>query len=155
MPSRVRKFELILPKEVEKLAVDWCKVWFPNEAWGLLVGQVVGWSVHVDGLWLPPEEEVRKGGCFKPAEIFVRPEWLVDAREHAKEEELSVVGDFHSHPYVYGEGRVDPVQSAYDLDCADRHLIFGIVNVEETKTKRLRTRCRWWGPSVKVSVRRG
>ena len=119
----------------------------------MLMGQVAGWSVHVEQVWLPPEEEVN--GNFKRDAVFLPPEWLVDAAEHAKDEELVVVGDFHSHPYVYGEDRVDPVQSEYDLDCSsEKYLINGIVNVCQGKTGRLSTKVRWWGPSVKVRVRR-
>jgi len=33
----------------------------------------------------------------------INPEWFIDAQEHAKELDLSLVGNVHSHPYTHKE----------------------------------------------------
>ena len=144
--------ELTISEELERRCKDWCKRWFPKEAYGLLLGTLAGDSVHVDDIWTPSEASARKN--FRRRSVFFDPEWVHELKDFAQEEELMIVGDFHSHPYRNVELSVEPIQSSYDIDMGGKHAVFGVVNVVETATGRLSTRLRWWGLSLKVKVRR-
>jgi proteasome lid subunit RPN8/RPN11 len=137
---------------LEKRCRDWCKRWFPREAYGFLLGTRRGNVVRVGAVWLPSASDAED--CFKKDRLFFKSSWVDELQEAADEDESVVVGDFHSHPYLRGEARMDPIQSALDLDAAGKHAIFGVVNVEERSDGTLRTRVRWWGPSIRVRVRR-
>ncbi len=143
------EIRLALSKEFDKQIKKYCKRWFPREAYGVLLGTITGDLVFVDNLWFPPDQDAKR--CFKPGTIFVETEWLHDIEDECGDG-IRIVGDFHSHPYVKGETRYSPVLSAYDLDHLGDYPIYGVCNVEQQQDDKLRTRMRWWGPSVKVRL---
>lgn len=132
----------------ERIVRAWCRRWYPSEAYGFLLGTVLGDSVEVDHIWLPSEESARR--CFSPETVFAEDSWVHEIAEICEEEGWVIVGDFHSHTYSKEETKFSPVQSAFDLDRTTDYAIFGLCNVEEQKNGRLTTRLRWWGPSIKV-----
>ena len=152
MGNEMATINLTISKQLEKRCCDYCKRWFPLEAYGFLLGTMVGDAVHVDEVWTPSDEDAQE--CFKKTSIFFKPDWVQEIEELAEEEGLMLLGDFHSHPYRNTEPVGEPTQSSYDIDMAGNHAIYGVINVEESLTGRLRTRLRWWGPSVKVRVKR-
>lgn len=143
--------KLHITAKQERLCREWCRRWYPREAFGFLLGTLTGDVVCVDQVWLPSLEQAEAN--FKKDRVFVDPEWAHDIEEEC-DGLMRIVGDFHSHPYLEGETRAAPVQSDFDLDNAGMHAIFGICNVWPRADGKLATRLRWWGPSIKVRVKK-
>lgn len=125
---------------------------FPREKYCYLLGHEYGDVVQISELYYPEDADKHS----TETQVNVRPIWLVEAEEHAKDIGLSVVGDLHSHPYLHEEcsaGTPGRHQSEADLDYAPRwQKIAGICRVTESQTGKLRASIRFWPPIIPVTM---
>jgi proteasome lid subunit RPN8/RPN11 len=144
------ELEFHISKKLEKQCRDWCRKWFPCEAYGFVLGTLIGNVAQADQLWVPSEVDARH--YFKKDRICFNDAWSLEIDEVLEEEGLMIIGDFHSHPYTKRETSASPVQSAHDIDNAVNYAVFGVCVVDEKLSGRLVCDLRWWGPMVKVRV---
>jgi proteasome lid subunit RPN8/RPN11 len=146
---------LTVPPRIERELIRASKRAFPVEAFGYLLGTIAGDSVQVDEVYWP--EDALDSATDR--NVPIKPEWAVDAEEHAQESGLTMVGWCHSHPYRYAEhaGLVtDHAQSEGDLECGIRLPVSAVCVVQDVgrRKRRLRASLRYWGPTLPVEVRR-
>jgi len=151
---------LDMPRRLEREFKRQAKAVFPRECYGILLGTVAGDSVVVDEIWIPPVEELR--AFATPTEVTTEgvTKWYLDAIERAREEDLTIVGDVHSHPYpwsTYGGQNKDRTQSESDLESQEfsNPLVCGICTISEQAREggRLRASFRWWGRTISLETR--
>ena len=124
------------------------KAAFPQETFGYLLGRDAGTVVEVEELYIPLDVDE---WCSVNS-VTISDEWLPDAKRHAAEHGLKVVGDIHSHPYRHREvGKLKPdcSPSAVDID-GGIQTISAICQVRQCKTGRLVATVRFWGPMFPV-----
>src|SRR3954462_13590884 len=73
------------------------KTSFPNEAFAYLLGHVDDDKIVIDTLFYPTEVDSH---CT-PHHVNVQQGWRREAQREAKRTDTQIVGDIHSHPYVY------------------------------------------------------
>lgn len=112
---------------------------FPKETFAYLVGQDAGTQLVVEELYFPEGVEQH---CTEES-VEVQPHWLVEAQAHAREHELTVIGDIHSHPFPHGWEHADRSPSESDIDRAWSS-VYGICLVRQDKTGRLRASIRFY-----------
>ncbi len=124
---------------------------YPNEAFSVLIGHDCGTLIEVVDLYTPEniERHTTKYG------FDIKPEWWFHAYEKAKEEDLTIVGDIHSHCFDLKESKgpikLEPTPSELDLIDGLLH-ISGICLITQGVTGKLRSRIRMWGPQVRVDT---
>jgi len=130
------------------------KEYFPKECFAYLYGQLDAYCVTIEGLWFP---EGLKQNCAENM-VLIEPHWSTEAREVAKEHDAVLVADIHSHPwpskYLAGGNPPDHSQSQADIDrrMNDWWKLSGICLIKETKTGKLRSSVRFWGPTIPLDV---
>jgi proteasome lid subunit RPN8/RPN11 len=134
---------LTVPPSIERQFKKLAKAMFPCEAYALFLGTIAGDRVHVDEMYVP--ENLSR--FSKPEYVTIQPEWVIDANEQAKESDLVITCDAHSHTYRKGETVFDAVQSEKDLQRDCGMAAYGVCNVVETK-RGLRASLRWYGPQI-------
>jgi len=128
------------------------KRFFPREACGLFVGMRIGYSYHVDDIWIPEDLEKH----VTDSKINWQTHWETEAHCEAEEMRLAVLGYIHSHPYRFSDpnkgrfvGCAEPAPSEGDW----RHGwsgISAICVIAEQECGRLLTRTRFYGSATPV-----
>lgn len=125
---------------------------FPKEVIAYLCGTIEQNIITVEELWVP--DNVLKY-CTKDT-ILIQPTWSSEAIDYAKDNDLIVVGDIHSHPVSY-EYSYAVSNMPSESDVLSRGLaweqITGICVVRQSKTGRLTSSVKFWGPTVPLDVR--
>lgn len=122
---------------------------YPRETFAYLLGHALGDLYVIEDIWIPPDV----GNHTTRVAVFIQDSWLTDAAEFAKEEELSVIGDIHSHPrpFKVWRGQLSEVTpSAGDHATGWGNGICGICVVTELKSGKLRTRVKFYPPVYRV-----
>lgn len=124
------------------------KAAFPKETFAYVLGHDAGTLVEVVALWWP--EDVDQYATTES--VQVPPRWLGDAQDYAKDLEVAVIGDVHSHCWMRGElGRWNPGAAPSEWDMEQGQLwLTGICNVVQGGKGRKTAEMRWWGPLVPV-----
>jgi hypothetical protein len=129
------------------------KASFPNEAFAYLLGHVDDDKIVIDSLFYPTDVDKH---CT-PYHVHVQPAWRKEAQKEAKRTDTQILGDIHSHPYVYngdkGSRLCDTSPSETDWDGVYNGEITGICVVQQIKDKRLRARVKYWGPMAQVKLK--
>src|ERR1017187_5039090 len=142
---------LSIPSKLERDFVSRAKAAYPREAYAYLLGILAGDHVHIEDLYIPEGAD----RYATDERVNVLDHWIVEALEAAREEDLTVVGDIHSHPYPLQEAdgrRLDCSQSEADID-RPRLLIAGVCVVQQIKWRgkvTLRASIRYWGPTLRI-----
>ena len=140
-----------LVSKIKKISKDA----FPRETIVYLLGEIIYDHIFVHDLWIPDNV---LDYCTHYS-VNVKPEWQIEAIEYAKDNELEVVGSCHSHPFTKEELSVFSVtgahQSESDIDSCGLfwQQISGICLVKQSKSGRLSSSIRFWGPTIPLTVR--
>jgi Prokaryotic homologs of the JAB domain len=126
---------------------------FPNEAFAYLLGHADDDKFIIDSLFYPTDCDSH---CT-PHHVHVQADWRTQAKREAKRTNTEILGDIHSHPYVYngkkGSRLCDTSPSETDWDSVHDGEITGICVVQQIKDKRLRARVKYWGPMAQVKLK--
>lgn len=139
------KIKKSVTQDFKKLA----KSLYPKELFAVLLGHDCGTLIEIEDLYVPEniDRHTTKFG------FEIKPEWWFYAHEKAKEEDLKIVGDIHSHCFdefeSAGRVKLEPTPSEVDINYGLMH-ISGICLITRGPTGRLRSRIRMWGPQVQV-----
>jgi len=118
---------------------------FPYETFAYLLGHALGTVYMVEDIWIPPDVAAHA----TKSSVTVPHSWLLEAREAAKDEDLRVIGDIHSHPRTFRQwgGMVREVTpSAGDHAQGWPDGICGICVVTQQVNGQLTTRVKFYGP---------
>lgn len=119
---------------------------FSDEALAFLIGHQSIYLVEIEELYFPADKLPLCGR--RSDSIIMQPQWLLDAKEHAAEAGLDVVGTIHSHPDAW-----DHSLSEKDLDYSPGwNEISGVCKVIRMRNGKLRASTRFWGPTIPVKV---
>lgn len=142
-------FTVKIPKSLVRRIRQEAKAAFPNECYAVLLGHWTPPLVEVADIWVPPD--VQSG----PKHVSLRPEWIVEAKDYAREIGYELVGDMHSHTFTRQDALngvvYDTSPSANDLKAYRWDRLQMIVLVRETRSG-LRTTYDIWGPLNNVVV---
>ncbi len=145
-------YSLYISKKLIKQFKDECKEAFPKETLTYLCGDLEQNIITIEELWSPPD--VLKYATKDS--ILLQPSWSVDAIDYAKENDLIVCGDAHSHPVSY-KYNYSVSHWPSEADIVSRGLawqqITGICVVREGPSGRLSSSVKFWGPTVPLDVR--
>lgn len=127
------------------------KLAFPREAFAYLLGRDAGTLVEIEELYFP--EDVAEHATH--SSVDVQHHWELDAKTHASDSGLSIVGDLHSHPYNYLQTdgvRQDcvPSESDHESRCCG---IVGICVVTEQRSGQLRSTIKFWPPMTQIETK--
>lgn len=142
-----------VPKKVTELFLKKVKAAFPKETLGYLIGRAdENMTYCIEEIFYPSDLETHQ----QKDHVDIQLRWFREARRRAKQLKSTVLGDVHSHPYSAEEILVwkrspDCSPSEGDLERYKPGLIMGICLVKETANGALRTRLRWWGPTIRIS----
>lgn len=123
------------------------KTAFPRETLAFLIGNHLGDTIHVDGLYWPAD--IKKHATT--TQINLQDIWFIEALERAKEEDLDVIGTIHTHPYNYKDNLycTDRAPSENDYDSILGSLgVLGICTITQSASGRLRSSIRFWQPAT-------
>lgn len=143
-PKLLRKF-----KQLAKNA-------WPKEAYALLIGQIIGDTIFVDDLWLPPgqQEVASESTVCTQNNVSVFEGWWADAIEEVKETGHIIVGDIHSHPYD-DHHTFDASPSEVDWLCPLRGQIQIVCATQKRKSGRFRFKLMVWPTDLGLVVKTG
>lgn len=147
---RFRPIRLKVPTAIQTRIKRLAREAFPKETMAYVIGVTTVCGAEVTDLWVPEDVAAH---CT-PTSVTVPALWSYEAHEYAREQDAEVLGDVHSHPTpvaITSRIRVSAELSEGDLDTRCMG-IAGVCLVLEGPTGRLRTRLRWWGPSVPVDA---
>lgn len=128
---------------------------FPNEEFAVLLGKKKGTVFLIEDLYFPPERLNVQSPDFVP----VQQNWFNEAYQIAKENNLIILGDIHSHCYEMdepGSPGTDPSEADWEYAeymkqaTGDRYRLMGIVRVLKRGGK-LTCRSRFW-PAIDLPV---
>ena len=126
---------------------------FPRETYAILLGHetkhVEFVEIEAKELWMPDRSR------HSTRYLKILPDWYEDAKHHAFEAGLEIVGDIHSHPFTAKElehGLVDCSRSEGDLDHFLWNKPCGIWLLRQTKSGRLISRFRFWAPAPPLEL---
>jgi hypothetical protein len=122
---------------------------FPRETFAYLLGHALGDLYVIEDLWFPPDVAEH---CTTAA-VNVQDSWLIDAREHARDEDLQVIGDIHSHPRMFRHWRGfsrEVTPSAGDHASGWGLGLCGICAVIQEIDGGLKTRLKFYAPILPV-----
>lgn len=128
---------------------------FPKETIAFLCGTIEYDLLTIQELWVP--DNVLKY-CDHNT-VNIKSEWAVQAIDYAEENDLVVIGTIHSHPFTKEElefySGTGKHQSEADIDSCGLawQQISGICVVRESKSGRLTSGIRFWGPTVPLNVK--
>lgn len=140
------------PKKIINEFKTLAKDAFPKETIAFLCGTIEYDLITIEELWVP--ENVLKY-CTKDT-ITLQPTWSTDAIDYAKDNDLVIVGDIHSHPVSYHYSyAVSTLPSEQDIESRGLawQQISGICAVRQSKLGRLTSTVKFWGPTVPLNVR--
>lgn len=120
---------------------------FPKECYGILLGVDCGTNIEIVEIYYP-------GFKSTPSYVLTEAQGFVEAEEYSKENELSVVGTIHSHPYGHHEGHSgkDHSQSEADYYHAPALKVHGICKITQSATGRLRSSIKFWGQLLNIDT---
>ena len=137
---------IVTPKKLRNELSAVAKAAYPNEIFAFLLGEKIGETYNIQKLYFPQSKSSTKEVCF---ELYTA---IQEAFEEAGEDNLTILGDVHSHP-----GFFDASPSEHDWDNNKifeefyiKSPITGILAIFASKGK-LRTRLRYW-PWIKKDV---
>jgi proteasome lid subunit RPN8/RPN11 len=144
-----------LLREFRKRAIEA----FPKETCCFLIGSDTEDKlgpiryVEINEFWWPHDVNDHA----RTYQIDFQHAWFDEAKLHAQEAGLAVVGQMHSHPYTAKEivewsQKPDCADSEDDQDFFGWDKISGIFLVRQISGGGFRTRARFWGPRIPVEV---
>jgi len=123
---------------------------FPLEAFGFLLGLDAGTNAEIVDIWFP--EDIEKYST----RVSVQPQysWLVEALEHAHAQDLTILGDWHSHPYKKTDWapEMDESVGPSPSDLKGQRTLAGITAIHETPKGRKFAKTHFWGPIARVET---
>lgn len=136
-----------LIKEFHKQA----KEHFPFEHFAFLLGSGENGAITINELFFPSDVEK----YCRPSHVLVQAAWYKEARKYCKKTGLSIVADYHSHPYSSKERLLfKPDASPSELDYETiAGQVMAICLITECKDGRLRARTEFFGPMPQVKVK--
>ncbi len=144
-------FTFEIDKKLIKQFKDQAKEAFPKETIAYLCGSLEHNIIQVEELWVP--DNVLKH-CTKDS-IWVQPQWAIEAIEYAKDNDLVIIGDCHSHPCSY-KYNYSVSHWPSEADIVSRGMawqqITGICVVREAPSGRLSSSIKFWGPTVPLQT---
>lgn len=153
MQPLFNQMRLLVPRKVNQGFIARAKAAFPKETLGYLIGRTnKNGTLQVEEIYYPSDLEQHQ----QDDAVNVQWRWFREARRRAKQLKATVLGDVHSHPYTSEEILVwkrqpDCSPSEGDLERTKPGLLMGICLIKQSSNGALRTRLRWWGPTIKVS----
>lgn len=147
------QMRIYVPRKVTQEFIVRAKVAFPKETLGYLIGRAdENLTLRVEEIYYPTDLEQHQG----KNQVDVQWRWFREARRRARQLKAAVLGDLHSHPYTSEEILVwkrspDCSPSEGDWERTKPGYIMGICRIKQSSNGALRTRLRWWGPTVKVT----
>jgi proteasome lid subunit RPN8/RPN11 len=122
---------------------------FPNEAYAFLLGHTDEEKIIIDSLFYPTDVD----SYCTPGAVDVQWSWYMEARREAKRNNLTIVGDIHSHPYKKHAKHIDASPSETDWDGLVGGHIMAICGIKQLQNGHLRARTKFWGPMPQVKVK--
>lgn len=158
-PSRIQRLPhlaLQIDPSVERRFRRQAVQAFPRETLAYLFGYDLGARMEIVDLWTPPADLTSATSSM--IEMADHVDW--EAFQAAREADLQVLGDLHTHPWNSEQADIrrnviqtsTPIQpSAVDWDDrAGLRWLTGICLVEQSQSGRLRCRFRYWGPLTPI-----
>ncbi len=121
---------------------------FPREAYAVLLGHGdLATGIVIEDIHFP--DFASTSDC-----VYIPEDGYLEIAEQAKEQDMIICGDIHSHPYEHREDGKYPdcSRSELDFDYAPAFMVQGICRVTQSATGRLRCVVRFWGPAVPILV---
>jgi proteasome lid subunit RPN8/RPN11 len=147
------QMRIYVPRKVTQDFLARARAAFPKETLGYLIGRAdENMTLRVEEIFYPSDLEQHQ----RTDQVDVMPRWFKEARRRAKQLKAIVLGDLHSHPYTSEEILVwkrspDCSPSEADFERSRPGLIMGICLIKQSANGALRTRLKWWGPTVRVA----
>jgi proteasome lid subunit RPN8/RPN11 len=147
------QMRICVPRKVTQDFLRRAKAAFPNETLGYLIGRTdENMTLRVEEIFYPSDLEQHQ----QKDAVQVQWRWFREARRRAKQLKATVLGDLHSHPYTSEEILVwkrspDCSPSEGDLERTKPGLIMGICLIKQSANGALRTRLKYWGPTIRVA----
>lgn len=154
--QRIAPIKLIVDPKVQRRFRKQAIEKFPNETIAYLLGYDLGSRIEVVELWSPPAANVQATNSELDFDAHI--DW--EAFEHAKESELHLVGDIHTHPWTKAQCEfrrhvkistmIHPSATDWEFRMGLRWLT-GICLIEE-REKGFYTKFRYWGPLTPIEL---
>ena len=147
----MRTIHIEVPRRIVDRLKREAKKAFPKETLCYFIGQDAGDQIAIEDLWFP--EDVSEFATT--GSVIFQEVWAIDAREYAKENEASVVGYAHSHPYRFTDeappgGGITPSEGDFRWGWGG---ISAICAIRESGGGKLTARVRWYPPAHPVEAK--
>lgn len=140
--------QLAVPEKLVREFKAKAKELFPREKYALVLGELGDQAqLKVAEFYYPRLKSNARN-------VFLEPEVLAEANEYAKEHDMQVLGDIHSHCYdseFVSHGGTDRARSEADHYYAPLFIVQGICVVTKYP-KVVRASVKWWGPAIPVET---
>lgn len=124
---------------------------YPKEIYAYLLGQDAGTYYLIEDLYFPEKviESTTKNA------VYMQDWWPSEVKEYAKENDLSILGDIHSHPrnFKKWKGLMSEVTPSEGDYVDGWHGLCGICAVIQTRGGSLRSKIAFYGPTSKITLR--
>lgn len=143
--------KVIITKEIQKRLRKHFKKFFPKEQIAILLGTVGKEAYYIEEVYIPENQNC--GNNF----VFMSYKDYDVAKILAKEKNLQVIGDIHSHCFKFPVSDAAPSEAdwrgtwALQLGCTIKKPIFGILKIDKLN-ERFRTRFTFWNMSSPLII---
>lgn len=123
---------------------------YPKETLAYLIGEKLGDLILIEDVYFPEKVDLASTNNA----VYYQNWWPEEALEYARDHDLEVVGDIHTHPRKFKKWKglcseVTPSEGDY-IDGWEG--ICGICIVTQLKNGSLRTKVAFYGPTAKVEL---
>jgi hypothetical protein len=140
--------QLFVPDRLVQKFKAKAKAIFPLEQYAVVLGHTVAGVIQLTEFVYPEFKST-------DSQIFLQPVVLAEIAEYAKEHDLRVYGDIHSHcyeeEYSIAGYKMDRARSEADHYYAPLFTIQGICVITKHNDK-MKASVKWWGPTIPVQL---
>ena len=148
MPRKRAEVNVAIPRNLLQAFRRVAKRVWPREAYAILLGthdagQYIIGDIHFPLGW---QDDAREDGSQ------ISAAWWDEAARIAEVQDVSVLGDIHSHPHEKPRVETDCALSQQDQARFDEDWLQGIMTVTKCPSGSFRTRHHFWIPGPRVTT---